>query len=193
MGVQEQSYNKKVRFWDKFHGTRGARGRKWPGFELFSLQKWLFSTFYYCIFTLKSVDIEILSPMCTKAPPTSKLLIYWLIMTPRYHWGRYWHAMLDKTYYSGMVPQIRELCVPHPSRQARGRAEQNFMPVQSSLPERPPREMRWSIALQHSWKVAWQLVREPQVADDLHCNCTPSKCFHNNKLSAWARRITVMK
>ena len=47
---------------------------------------------------------------CSNAVPTSKVLIQRLNMTLRYHEGRNWHAMLDKTYYSGMVPQIRELC-----------------------------------------------------------------------------------
>ena len=110
MGVQEQSYNKKVRFWDKFHGTRGARGQKWPVFELFSLQKWLFSTFYYCIFTLKSVEIEIQSPMCTNALPTSKLLIHRLNKTLRDHGDRYFQKILSEIGYCGLDPRINPLC-----------------------------------------------------------------------------------
>ena len=47
---------------------------------------------------------------CSNAVPTSKVLIQRLNMTLIYHEGRNWHAMLDKTYYSGMVTQIRELC-----------------------------------------------------------------------------------
>ena len=51
------------------------------------------------------------SPLaCSNAVPTSKLLIHGLNITLRYHGGRYSHAILDRTYYWGMVPQIRELC-----------------------------------------------------------------------------------
>ena len=70
---------------------------KWPFLQFLVL-------FFHCYLSSRPLA-------CSNAVPTSKVLIQRLNMTLRYHEGRNWHAMLDKTYYSGMVPQIRELCV----------------------------------------------------------------------------------
>ena len=74
------------------------------------------------IFTVFSTVFEYwksYSPLASSnSVPTSKLLIHRLNITLRCHGGRYWHAILDKTYYQGMVSQIRQLCVTFPEEDA---------------------------------------------------------------------------